>query len=359
MNNINSLSVEKKSGNTPLKNIPLDYMPENSGHWLVLNEGLDAGKKLFYYDITVGEGEPESIILFVHGNPESSYTYSHVRDEIIQNAKKTCRIIAMDHIGFGLSDQASYEMIDVHHASNLKQLIQHLNLSDITLVIHDWGGAIGIGALIDEPKRVSNLVLMNTTVFPIPLQGINYAQGFPFKWISWNTIGYRTPWQLWRHVAPMVMTTPAGKWNFCKHVGNYTVRALTDRLTDNEKVYRDMFTTRTNSLSSKRNVKQTKVWGHGYYYSDPVLGYQDNFSFYNNIQTKITDSWGENGQNIGVRAFFGLWDPLARPEVQQQWLTALPQLAGHIKTYENVGHFVEETKYVDIAEGIMNTAQLD
>ncbi|GGI69109.1 hypothetical protein GCM10007978_03590 [Shewanella hanedai] len=244
----------------------------------------------------MGEGEPESTIVFVHGNPESSYTYSRVRDEIIRNSRKTCRIIAMDHIGFGLSDQASHEMVD--------------------------------------------------------------AQGFPFKCLSWNTIGYRTPWRLWRHIAPMVMESPAGQWCFFKHVFNYIARALSGGLTDNEKVYRDIFSTRANSLSSQRNVKQTKVWGHGYYYTDPVLGHQDNFEFYKNMQRKITACWGPSGQNIGVRYFLGLWDPLARLEVQQQWLEALPQVAGHIRTYEDVGHFVEEHKYVDIAAGIIDTAQL-
>ncbi|MFT5235801.1 MAG: hypothetical protein ACI90A_001165 [Shewanella sp.] len=44
--------------------------------------------------------------------------------------------------------------------------------------------------------------------------------------------------------------------------------------------------------------------------------------------------------------------------MQQQWLEALPQVAGHINTYEDVGHFVEEHQYVDIVAGIIDTAQL-
>lgn len=354
----NKASVETLHGNTPLGDVPDNYVPGGAGQWLVLSHGLDAGKKLFFYDVVIGEGEVEATIVFVHGNPESSYTWRQVVESIERTATKACRIIAMDHIGFGLSDQASYEMVDMHHAANLRQLVQYLDLEAVTLVIHDWGGAIGVGGFIEDVERVSNLVLMNTTVFPMPFDGMTYSN-FPIPLVlPWNKLGWWVPDRLWRWVAPNVMYSPAGIGAFLLHSLRFYGRAIAGRLSEGEKVYRDMFSTKMNARSSKRNVKQTNVWGHGYRYFDQRVGWQDNHDFYNTIQSRLPMAWGPDGRNIGVRAFFGLWDPCGREEVRQQWSDALPQLRNHIETYESVGHFVEEHKYVEIAAGIINVAGL-
>ncbi|BFM18467.1 hypothetical protein R50073_46500 [Maricurvus nonylphenolicus] len=354
--------VEATPGNTPITHIPDDYMPAGSGRWLILPEGPDAGKKLFFYDHTFGgdgKRKVDATLVFVHGNPESSYTYSQVITEVERQAAagKSCRVVAMDHIGFGLSDQASFEMVDMHHANNLKQLIAHLNLTEVTLVIHDWGGAIGTGAFIDTPERVKHLVLMNTTIFPMPLQGMN-CTNFPMRWLPWNTLGYRVPWRLWKHIPPIVMFSSVGPWKMITRTLDYTLRAISGRLTEGEVLYRDMFKTRSNALSSKRNVKQTKVWGHGYRYFDKDQGWQDNRAFYQNMQKKVPECWGPSGQHIGVRGFWGEWDPCARAEVREQWQEALPQLSGHMQTFPEVGHFVEEHKFVEIAAGIVEVSGL-
>lgn len=360
--------LEKSKGNSPVNRIPDDYYPEGSENWYVLPEGKDQGKKLFFYDFTIGQdrsASPEAsdsadalpVIVFVHGNPESSYTYSQVRDQLMAHAQGPARIIAMDHIGFGLSDQASFEMVEMHHAANLSMLVKHLDLQNITLVIHDWGGAIGIGAFIDQSERVKSLVLMNTTVFPIPLQGLNYTR-FPFRYLNWNSFGYRIPWRLWKHIPPLVMYSTVGKWAFIKRSANFFWRSLRGQLSEGEVLYRDMFSTRMNALSSKRNVKQTKVWGHGYRYQDATHGLQDNRAFYKHIQKQLPLKWGGEGANIPCRAFFGEWDPAARIEVQEQWIEALPQLEGQIQTFPDAGHFVEEHKFVEIAEGILEVAGL-
>ncbi|MEC8429421.1 MAG: alpha/beta fold hydrolase, partial [Pseudomonadota bacterium] len=215
-------------GNTPLNNVPADYLPEGAqSHWLILKHGPDTGKKLFFYDVVIGDGTPEATLYFVHGNPESSYTYRQTMEHVIANTDKTLRIIAMDHIGFGLSDQASFEMVDYHHANNLKQLIEHLDVRDATLVIHDWGGAIGIGAFIDSPERISNLVLMNTTIFPMPPQGITYTN-FPFPGLlAWNRLGHWMPAKAWKHIPPLVMFSPASRPKFASHCMKFTWRSLT------------------------------------------------------------------------------------------------------------------------------------
>lgn len=339
--------------------LPDDYYPQDGGYWFELPHGEDAGKKMFFYDFcinTVSADKTEKTILFVHGNPECSFTYSKIRDQLQTHGNEPCRIIAMDHIGFGLSDAAHYQMIDFHHAANLKQLIEALELKNITLVIHDWGGAIGIGSVIDSPERIANIVLMNTTVFPLPLdlsRGAKNYTNFPLKYLPWHGMGY-LHWKIWRHVPSLVLFSQAGTLNLFKRLGSYLGRLMTGRLTADEKLYLEMFSDKNNVISSRRNVRHTQFWGHGYCYYDDVLGWQDNRDFYKNMQQKIAQVWPD----IGVRAFFGEYDPLAQESVQQQWLQALPQLKGHIQTFADAGHFVEETKYAEIARGIIDVAEL-
>ncbi len=350
--------VVRERGNTPLGRVPDDYLGDFDARWLILTEGPDAGKKLFFYDEILGEGEPEQTLLFVHGNPESSYTYRQTVDAVAKKTKQACRVVAMDHIGFGLSDQASFEMVDMHHAHNLKQLIAHLDLTCMTLVIHDWGGAIGIGAMIDTPERVDNLVLMNTTVFPMPLEGWSF-RNFPFPGkFSWNSLGYLMPWRWWRAVPPTVMFSGVGRSRLLLRALSVCLRSMMGRLDRREQLYWDMFKTKANALSSMRNVKQTKVWGHGYCYFDGTLGWQDNRNFYRNMQEKLASSWGPKGRNIGVRAFWGAWDPTAQASVREQWLQALPQMEGNILLYSERGHFVEESEYDAIADGIVEVMKL-
>jgi len=351
--------VATTRGNTPLTSTPEDYLPVGaSAQWLVLLEGFDAGKKLFFYDLVVGDGEPEATLFFVHGNPECSYTYRQTMEQVLANTDKTLRIVAMDHIGFGLSDQASFEMVDVHHANNLKQLVEHLGIKDITLVIHDWGGAIGVGAFIDTPERVTGLVLMNTTIFPMPADGITYMN-FPFPGpLAWSRLGAYLPWKLWQHIPPLVMFSPAGRLPLAGHFFKFLLSSLSGKLTAEEKMYRTIFSTEANARSSMRNVKQTRVWGHGYRYLDKTQGWQDNHEFYQNMQNTITQRWGPQGQNINACAFFGLFDPCAKDSVQQQWKDALPQLNGHIQSFKNSGHFIEESEPEAIAAGIIEVAGL-
>ena len=110
--------------NSPLQDPPADYFPAGSDNWFSIPEGKDAGKQLFYYDYTTGPGELKTTEVLVRGNPESSYTYRHIRDSLIE-AGKPIRIIAMEHIGFGNSDQATCEMVEMVEMHHSKNLLQH------------------------------------------------------------------------------------------------------------------------------------------------------------------------------------------------------------------------------------------
>lgn len=104
-------------------------------------------------------------LLFVHGNP----TWSFYWRKLIGPLSHQYRCVAVDHVGCGRSDKPQkYRYTLEQHISNLVKLIQELDLRRITLVAHDWGGAIGLGAVTELTNRVDRIVLMNTGAFPPP-----------------------------------------------------------------------------------------------------------------------------------------------------------------------------------------------
>lgn len=110
------------------------------------------------------EGAGETL-LCVHGNP----TWSFYWRNIVLGMRDRCRLIVPDHIGCGLSDKpAKYDYTLTKHIDNLVELVRHLNLERVTLLAHDWGGAIGLGTVLRMPDRFSRIVLFNTGAFPPP-----------------------------------------------------------------------------------------------------------------------------------------------------------------------------------------------
>jgi haloalkane dehalogenase len=114
---------------------------------------------LRYHFLDEGQGEP---LLLVHGNP----TWSFYWRELIRAFRGRQRVVVPDHIGCGLSDKpAQYEYRLARHVDNLRRLLNELDLRHVTLLAHDWGGAIGLGAAVAEPDRFSRFVFFNTAAF--------------------------------------------------------------------------------------------------------------------------------------------------------------------------------------------------
>lgn len=107
-----------------------------------------------------GEGEP---VVFVHGDPTWSYLYRN----LIKPLSSQRRCIAPDLMGMGKSSvpDEPYPYRLSHHIENLESLFLQLDLANITLVLHDWGGPVGLGFATRYPERVKRLVLMNTWAF--------------------------------------------------------------------------------------------------------------------------------------------------------------------------------------------------
>ncbi len=105
-----------------------------------------------------------SAVVMLHGNPTWSFFYR----ELVKFLRDDFRCVAPDHIGMGFSDKPqnySYRLAD--HIANLENLLAAVLAPDekISLVVHDWGGAIGMGWAARHPERVDKLVILNTAAF--------------------------------------------------------------------------------------------------------------------------------------------------------------------------------------------------
>lgn len=117
------------------------------------NIQLDTGN-MHYIDEGTGD-----VILFVHGTPTWSFLYR----DFIKELSLQYRCIAIDHLGFGLSEKPKhFSGTPQDHAQNLSEFIKKLDLQNITLVVHDFGGPIGLAAGIENAHRIKNIVLFNT-----------------------------------------------------------------------------------------------------------------------------------------------------------------------------------------------------
>jgi len=127
-------------------------------HWLDVD-----GNRMHYVD--EGEGAP---VLMVHGNPSWSFYYR----DLIKALSGSHRVIAPDHIGCGRSDKpddAGYDYTMASRVADLGRLVEHLGLRRITLVVHDWGGMIGMAWAVRHPDLITRLVVLNTAAFHLPI----------------------------------------------------------------------------------------------------------------------------------------------------------------------------------------------
>lgn len=168
----------------------------------------------------VDEGQGE-VVLMLHGNPTWSFFYR----QLIRDLSPSFRCLVPDHIGMGLSDKPqknfSYQLSD--HIDNVVRLIESQNIKRFHLIVHDWGGAIGMGIAERIPERVGSIVVMNTAAFrsknipkriavcKIPLLGEFIVRAFNgFAWpATWMAVrkqlslqvkaGYLFPYNNWKN----------------------------------------------------------------------------------------------------------------------------------------------------------------
>ena len=134
-----------------------DLYPFNN-NFLELN-----GFQYHYLD----EGQGDAVVM-VHGNPSWSFYYR----DLVKALRGRYRVIAPDHIGCGLSEKpgdGDYSYTLKQRVDDLETLLEHLQIRErITLVVHDWGGMIGMAYAARHPQRIARLVILNTAAFHLP-----------------------------------------------------------------------------------------------------------------------------------------------------------------------------------------------
>lgn len=173
------------------------------------------GHRLAYLD--EGKGP---VVVMLHGNPSWSYLYR----KVVRQLQGRYRCIVPDHLGCGFSDkpqEASYSL-DMH-IHNLEALLQGLGIDRCTLILHDWGGAIGMGWAVRHPAQVAAIVACNTAAFastrmpwriamcrwpifgPLALRGLNaFARAAIFMAVSKKmrsevAQGFLAPYDSWEN----------------------------------------------------------------------------------------------------------------------------------------------------------------
>ncbi len=135
------------------------------------------GLKYHYLD----EGSGEAVVA-VHGNPTWSFYYR----DLVKELRDQFRVIVPDHMGCGLSDKpddGAYDYTLSRRVEDFSKLMDDRDVDGVNLVVHDWGGMIGLAWAVRHPERVKRLVILNTAAFHLPK-----SKSFPWQlWIVRDT----------------------------------------------------------------------------------------------------------------------------------------------------------------------------
>ena len=182
--------------------------PFNS-HYLKLPAGM-----MHYID----EGQGETIVM-VHGTPTWSFLYR----KIIKTLSINYRCLAPDHLGFGLSDKPDYfSYKPEHHARNLEKWIEDLNLKNIILIVHDFGGPIGLHYALKHPENVKKIVIMNTFMWSLE-DDKHFKQASQLLSSAFGKFLYKQ-WNFSAKV--MIKISFADKSKLTKHIHNHYLKAF-------------------------------------------------------------------------------------------------------------------------------------
>ncbi len=125
--------------------------------------------------VDAGPKDALHTVLMVHGNPTWSFLYRNIAPDLLADGH---RVVIPDHLGLGLSDVPPISAFDYRprsHAKNLQDLVAALDLQNITLVIQDWGGPIGLDLATKHPERIGRILIMNTWAWSVDIDDPGYA----------------------------------------------------------------------------------------------------------------------------------------------------------------------------------------
>jgi haloalkane dehalogenase len=270
------------------------------------------GVKMHYVD--VGRGPT---ILMVHGTP----TWSFVFRKLIKGLSANFRCIAVDHLGFGLSDKPkSFSYKPEAHAENLKGLIEHLRLKDFTLLVHDYGGPIGLSYALQNPKNISHLILLNTWMWP--LDGDKAVEK-----------------------ASELVNKPLGRYLYLNM--NFSARVLMKKAMGDKKMLpTNIHQQYLHTLPTPEARKGTLVFARD------LIGSSEWYKQLWRQREAIKD--------IPTLILWGMQDPFMKKDALENWLGVFSDY--QMVRYADAGHFVQEERGTDMCpliEGFLTGHQLD
>lgn len=259
------------------------------------------GQKLHYVD--EGIGNP---IIFVHGTPSWSFDFRHC----IKTLKNNFRCIALDHIGFGLSDKPqNYDYSLENHVNNLEQLINHLNLQEFTIVVHDFGGPIGLNMAIKNHSKIKKIIILNS-----------------WLWSSKNDPEFIKFSKILK--SPLLP--------FLYKYFNFSARFVLPSTFGSKKISKKVLKNYTKPFSNKNERYGTIA------FAKSLLNDQDRFEELWNTKEKIATK--------PTLFLWGMIDPVITPKYLQKFKKGFP----NHKTvkFETCGHFPQEEEYQEVAKQI-------
>ncbi len=292
-----SLTVAARFGGTrrdPRREALGGLYPFDS-HYLQLS-----GPRMHYLD----EGKGPTVIL-LHGNPTWSFYYR----ELILGLRDHYRVIAPDHIGCGLSEKPQrYAYTLSTHIDNLERLIDHLGLDEVTLAVHDWGGAIGLGWAMRRPEQARRFVLFNTAAF----------------------LGGPTPWRIkfcrWPKIGELVVRGFNGFARAGTRIAP-TRRRMTGEVRRGYLLPYDSYANRVAILGFVRDI--------------PLDPKQPSFELIQQIEASLP-----RFRDRPMIIFWGMKDFCFTEQYLKEWIYRFPGAAVHC--FPDAGHYVVEDAYQDI-----------
>lgn len=250
--------------------------------------------------VDVGAGEP---IVLLHGDPTWGYLYRRFLPSLSTRA----RCLVPDHMGMGKSGVPSipYPYRLRHHIDNLETFILGLDLRDITLAVHDWGGPIGLGFAIRHPSRIRRLILMNTWAF--------------------------TPWPggpLPRLIE--LIRSPKGE-AFIMGRNGYVRPALVGTTAQPEHLTETVLDAYLAPFRTPESRRALLCWSRDI----PVMASDASYAEMQHIENGLAQF-----KHLPVLLMWGMQDPVLPPAVLRRW----QQLYPHATTHEldEASHFLQE-----------------
>lgn len=272
-------------------------------HFLDVGQGV----RMHYLD----EGQGETLVM-LHGNP----TWSFYWRNLVKAFSATNRVIVPDHVGCGLSDKPDdehYEYVLERRVNDLEALLDSLGQTkNLTLVVHDWGGMIGLAFATRHPERIKRMVVLNTAGFGLPE-------------------GRKLPWQIAMVRYAPFFPLPVRGFNAFSRGANLLCSTRPGRMTDLVKqAYLAPYDSWANRVAVQRFVEDI-----------PLKPGDRSWPVVHGVSEKL-----EQFRSIPILICWGRRDFVFDDAFLAEWRRRLPEAEVHV--FEDAGHYLMEDAHEEI-----------